>query len=411
MLGKDVHKSLRIYAYSGAVGVAFFGLWMVLPHSPAAEPFQMVAASAAAPIGNATTSIATTATQELEPAPTEPVPAKIPPKKVAVSKPADNPGVTPEVPTTTPPPPLIPPPPGWPPSQFPQPAPTTLPPPPQTTTTTPPPASAPVPVIPPSRPTSSQPTPPLKPTTTPATPKPVVQIPQTSSVMFSDTFANYKDGLITSEFAYWNPSDVSAKKSTQWELTSGSLFAKGGAAWTGAPDSGHAPNNLSSNFNGSGIFRLTTKRADFGNVKVSFDLNLHKLSTGDATPEVAWDGVHIFLRYQSQYHLYYASINRRDDTVVIKKKVPGGPSNGGTYYDLSTFNKYKVPYDKWQKVSATIKNESDGSVSIELFADGKSVAKAKDTGTNGAPITAPGKVGIRADNADLQFKNFTVTAI
>ena len=70
-----------------------------------------------------------------------------------------------------------------------------------------------------------------------------------------------------------------------------------------------------------------------------------------------------------------------------------------------------VPYKTWQKVEATVKNNADGSVTIELFADGKLLVEAIDSGMGGAPISTPGKVGIRGDNANFKFKNFTVTAL
>ena len=109
---------------------------------------------------------------------------------------------------------------------------------------------------------------------------------------------------------------------------------------------------------------------------------------------------------------YYASINRRDNKVIIKKKVPGGSSNGGTYYNLSTLNSSSVSYGSWQKVKASVKDNSDGSVTIQLFANDKLVASAIDNGSvGGAPIRNQGKVGIRADNTNAKFKNFTVTSI
>lgn len=37
-----------------------------------------------------------------------------------------------------------------------------------------------------------------------------------------------------------------------------------------------------------------------------------------------------------QDHLFYASVNRCDQTVAIKKKMPGGSSNGGTYFTLAS---------------------------------------------------------------------------
>lgn len=70
-----------------------------------------------------------------------------------------------------------------------------------------------------------------------------------------------------------------------------------------------------------------------------------------------------------------------------------------------------MPYKTWQKVEATVKNNADGSVTIELFADGKLLVEAIDSGMGGAPISTPGKGGIRGDNANFKFKNFTVTAL
>jgi len=231
------------------------------------------------------------------------------------------------------------------------------------------------------------------------------------SVLFSDTFAGYPNGLITNEYAYWSPGSAGAKNSSTWEMTSGSLFAENSAGWTGIPDVG-APNADSSNANNSAVFRLTTKRADFGDVAVSFDLLNQGLSATAGTPPVDWDGVHVFLRYQTEYNLYYASVNRRDNTVIVKKKVPGGPSNGGTYYNLGSYGSHTVPYNVWQKVKATVKNNTDGSVTIQLFADGQLVFSVTDNGSiGGAPIRSAGKVGIRGDNANLKFKNFTVTPL
>ena len=220
----------------------------------------------------------------------------------------------------------------------------------------------------------------------------------------------YADGVITNEYAYWNPSSPSARINSVWELTSGSLFASSGRGWTGVPDDTN-PNADSSTSNGSAVFRATTRRSDFQNVAVEFRLlNQGMVSTG-STPAVAWDGCHVFLRYQSQYHLYYASINRRDNRVIIKKKVPGGPSNNGTYYDLTSQRVYNVPYNSWQQVKATISTNSNGSVTIALYAGGQLLITATDFGTGGPPILNPGRVGVRGDNANLMFDDFTVTAI
>ncbi len=233
----------------------------------------------------------------------------------------------------------------------------------------------------------------------------------TDATLFSDSFASYPNGLITNEYAYWNHSDPSAKQSSRWELTSGSLFALNGEGYTGVPDT-VGPNALSTNGTNSAVFRLTTKQPNFGNVTVSFDLLNVGLVETRSTPRMGLDGVHIFLRYQNEESLYYASVNRRDNTTVIKKKVPGGPSNNGTYYDLTSYVPNSVPYGAWQSVAASIKTNRDSSVTIEVFSQGQKIVSATDNGTiGGPPITFSGKVGIRGDNAEFRFKNFVVKAL
>src|SRR6266566_3712614 len=91
-----------------------------------------------------------------------------------------------------------------------------------------------------------------------------------SDILFEDNF-NYTNGLIVNEFTYWNPGDPAAHTSPVWELTSGSLFAVGGAGWTGVPDDVN-PNANSSNGNDSAVFRLTTIKSNFADVAVSFTL-------------------------------------------------------------------------------------------------------------------------------------------
>lgn len=218
---------------------------------------------------------------------------------------------------------------------------------------------------------------------------------EASGVLFSDDFNSYANGVITSEGNYWSQTGPSSDK---WEMTSGTLYAADGQGWSGIPDT----------TNNSGVFRLNTKRFDFQNVRVSMDLTINNLTTTAVTPATDWDGVHIFLRYQSEYYLYYASISRRDGAVVIKKKVPGGPSNGGTYYNISTYNTAPLPLNQKVHVAATVQNQADGSVKIQLFSNGALVATAIDQGTGGAPITNAGATGIRGDNANFFFDNFTV---
>lgn len=236
-------------------------------------------------------------------------------------------------------------------------------------------------------------------TTTTTTPP-----PPDDQILFSDTFT-HPDGLMTNEYAFWNPSSPSRIEDPNWEMTSGSLFALGGVGWTGIPDN-RDPDATSSNGTDSAIFRLTSRRTDFTNISVSVRLRHEGFITTSTTPAVAWDGIHLFLRYVSEESLYYASINRRDNTTQIKKKVPGGPSNGGTYYTLGS-GRFTVVQGVWQDARATIVDRPDGSVLIQLFANGVLVASAVDNGVGG-PVLRGGRVGLRGDNSQFSFDDFTV---
>lgn len=223
--------------------------------------------------------------------------------------------------------------------------------------------------------------------------------------LLTDSFTR-ADGLITNEYAYWNPTAPDRVVDSTWWLNSGSLFARSGAGWTGRVDD-IAPNATSSNGTDSAIFRLLTRRSDLTNVSVSLRLRHEGFSTTPSTPAVAWDGVHVFLRYASEESLYYASVDRRDGTTQIKKKVPGGSSNGGTYYTLAS-GKNPFVQGVWQQVNASIATQADGSVRITLVVDGVVVCQAVDAGVGG-PVIASGMVGLRGDNSMFSFDDFSVT--
>jgi hypothetical protein len=99
--------------------------------------------------------------------------------------------------------------------------------------------------------------------------------------------------------------------------------------------------------------------------------------------------------------------------VVIKKKCPGGPSNGGTYYELGPGEvaNHPIPFGTDQKVGAAVVNNADGSVTLTLSLSGTRIITATDTGVGCSPITQAGKVGIRGDNDNFTFSGFTVNAL
>jgi hypothetical protein len=230
-----------------------------------------------------------------------------------------------------------------------------------------------------------------------------------ASVLFSDGF-DRSPGLITNEFAYWNPTNPASVVSTDWEMNSGSLFARDGVAWSGVPDA-TSPDARSSTSTDSAVFRLNTRRFDFGDVDVALRLRTIGLTTTPSTPATAWDGVHLFLRHRSQHELYYASVNRRDGVVVVKKKCLGGATNGGTYYVIGkSLAGQPIPFGTWQQVAAGVRDNADGSVQIRLWREGVLLLDVLDQGIGCAPLTGAGATGVRADNAEIELDDFTVWA-
>jgi hypothetical protein len=224
--------------------------------------------------------------------------------------------------------------------------------------------------------------------------------------LLTDDFST-GDGLVTNEFAYFNPTGPGAVFSPVWVVTSGSLFVRDHAGWTGVPDRGKTGPRSRSGTD-SAVFRAVTRRADFQNVAVSFSLFVQRFVAGPARPP-AWQGVHVFLRYASPDLLYVVSVDRRDGVVAIKKKVPGGPSAGGTYYTLAYGHAAAVA-GRWEQVRASAVNTAGGGVELRLWLGGRPVLRAVDSGVGNVPaITEPGRVGLRGDYTQFAFDGFTVT--
>ncbi|MFI5931844.1 hypothetical protein [Actinoplanes sp. NPDC051494] len=217
------------------------------------------------------------------------------------------------------------------------------------------------------------------------------------------------DRLLTNEYAHSNPTDTRAVRSSEWEVTSGSLYLREGAGWTGAPDAA-SPDLLSANGTGSSVFRATTRRADFLDTLVTLRVrNLGLTSDGRFGPD-ATDGVHVFLRWQSPEDLYVLSLNRRDGKVVVKRKSPGGTVNGGTYTTLGEAA-YEVPYNTWQTFDITIENTAAGEVEISIGDGKRTLLRAVDSGEAAPAGLAAGAVGLRGDNCNFEFDDFRVSPL
>lgn len=197
-------------------------------------------------------------------------------------------------------------------------------------------------------------------------------------------------------------------KDANWTVTSGSLFDKGGVWWTGAPD-GVDPNTTSSNGTGSDIFRVVSKSRAFENVRIDGTFKINRYASTPRTPAVAWDGAHLFLRYQGETNLYYASVARRDGAIVLKKKCHGGTENGGTYYTLKT-GRAVAPVGQTFTASAGATTGRRGVTTVWLQA-GATRIEAVDTGIGCPAIAKPGGVGVRGDNVDLDVHKFETTPL
>jgi hypothetical protein len=231
----------------------------------------------------------------------------------------------------------------------------------------------------------------------------------TGQVLFAAAFPATTT-LVTNEYAYWNPQHTDKVVSPIWELTSGSLFAKGGAGWTGKIDDGR-PDARSAKATNSATFRMRSRANAYKDVRLTMDLSVLGLTTTATTPKQAWDGVHLWLRYQSEFGLYAVSVARRDGVVVIKKKCPGGPSNDGTYYTLGKqVSGAPIPLNTWRTVSATAQNTTGGGVALSVSVDGKVVTTAVDNGVGCSAIRSAGSIGVRGDNTQFQFRNLTIAA-
>ncbi|MEU9008429.1 hypothetical protein AB0D12_01285 [Streptomyces sp. NPDC048479] len=217
---------------------------------------------------------------------------------------------------------------------------------------------------------------------------------------FRPTFP--KSGLVTNEYAHWNPGNPGAKLSTVWDMTSGSVFGLNGAAWSGVPDS-ISPNAGSTNGNNSCVFRLASQRHDFENTVVTLQMWLSALVSTPRTPALAWDGLHIWLRYHDETELYAVSVARRDGVCVIKRKNPPGNENGGTYYQIGSTAKNVFPRNTWVDVRTSVTTLSNRTVRLTLDVGGRRVLDVVDRTPQN--LLLAGGVGVRGDNANFQFRN------
>ncbi|MCZ4495786.1 MAG: hypothetical protein JWM25_369, partial [Thermoleophilia bacterium] len=227
-------------------------------------------------------------------------------------------------------------------------------------------------------------------------------------VLMSDNF-DRPNGLITNEYATYNPNQAGVFKDAQWWSDSGSFFAQNNTGWSGRPDA-VAPNINSSTSTNSSIFRLWTKRTTFGDAAIEVDLRVNGLTSTTKTPAASWDGFHVVTRRQSSGARYYVTMNRRDGVMIIKKQTSTFAYCTLTGTEIK--GAYSIPIGRWQKLRVTSKLNADGTVTVQGLVDGVVRTSARDTGSMcGAPLREAGSVGLRSDNIDFNVDNFRISAL
>ncbi|MCU1677296.1 MAG: hypothetical protein JWM93_2054 [Frankiales bacterium] len=196
-----------------------------------------------------------------------------------------------------------------------------------------------------------------------------------------------------------------------WLVTSGTLLMRDGMLWSGLPDEG--PPDPVTGRTGSAVLRAVTTARDFDNVTLHVEWRVTGLTTTNRTPERAWDGVHVFLRYAGADDLYVVDLARRDGVVTIKRKTPpldslvsaDGPAefDSGAYTVLGS--SYLPTSGDWHRADVTVRDTATG-VEISLAVDGRTQLTTVDLSKTA--LHSPGGVGIRGDNAEFVIRSFVV---
>lgn len=169
------------------------------------------------------------------------------------------------------------------------------------------------------------------------------------------------------------------------------------------------------------VFRLVSK-SQWHNARVQFYFRIKRDNFSESPNRNDSNGVLLMSRYVDGDTLYYAGV-RVDGTSVIKKKYKG------VYYTMAqqrlfpgtyarNANVSLLPHNEWMGLRVETRDQ-DGAVSIRLYlqrasGEWKEVARATDDGTTygGTPVIGDeGRVGIRTDFMDVQFKEFKSEAI
>ncbi len=220
-------------------------------------------------------------------------------------------------------------------------------------------------------------------------------------LLFQDLFDG-PDAVITNHYAYFAPPYEDADRSSTWEVESGCALRDGNRLWTGAVDSVE-PNKDCSNGTGADVFRMWTKRSDFGDVAVSFGLR----NEGYTPVGESWDGVKIYLRRQDGDNFYTAEVNRREGNVIVQRKCDG------RYALLDGTRGAATPAfeGEWEDVGGTVVNLPNDEVRIQVVRKDGVVLEAVDPVGTCDALRKPGRIGIRGDRTEFYVDGLDVRGL
>lgn len=187
------------------------------------------------------------------------------------------------------------------------------------------------------------------------------------------------------------------------------LYAKSNSRDT---DNGYYPQN---------IFRLVT-REKWQNLDQQLYFNIDKINMSASKYRNESNGVLLFNRYYDGDNLYYVGL-RVDGHAVIKKKIDGkyytmaekDILSEGKEYDQND-NPNFIPLHKWIGIRSVITNTDDKTVDIKFYVDLEQTGnwqlvletQDKEDAFGNAPLTDPGRAGIRTDFMDVAFQNYKI---
>jgi hypothetical protein len=224
-------------------------------------------------------------------------------------------------------------------------------------------------------------------------------------------------GQFVNESWFWNDADLGYAKNPRWFAESGVMSLDGGSGRCRVDED---------------VFRMWTRNSElgsFGDVKVSADYYFDAGYSGGGYTSEGWHGGKFWLRRQlctneascskiddngdGNQLGYSAEFHTQQNLILIQKRdkygCAGQPQTG--YYILGQTS-YTFPQDTWKNVAGTVKNNANGSVTIQVIVDGVVKLTATDSGACGSsPLTAPGRVGVRADFVNSLFDNIKIESL